>query len=175
VINFVRAESLIEALWLYIVNENDSATRLADGSVKDGSIYYTHPLAYIEAMYKIPQGVCEWQIREMPEWAWNDPYNEIFCGESSDGPTEVIAACRKQLLQEIPYSRAKAFLWYLKGGKTLVSFYRKAKPFQITILKRYLYEWDGKNELIDEWSGTYGELVNLLNIEIIHLPLRQRM
>lgn len=99
----------------------------------------------------------------MPDWAWTNPFSEIFCGESLDGPPAVIAECRKRLVKDVPGSRAKAFVWYLAQG-TLVTFYHKKGAFNITVLKRHLWNWNGREMTVEEWTGSYDEIVNSLNL-----------
>ena len=160
VVYFVQGQTTEEAIWNYISEISSSATRHADGSISEDTLQYPHPLAYIEAIDKIHH---EWQIRDLPDWAWADPFSEIFCGESMDGPPEVIAECRKRLVQDVPGSRAKAFVWYLNQG-TLVTFYHKKSPFNITVLKRYLWNWNGTELTVKEWAGDYAEIVDSLSL-----------
>jgi hypothetical protein len=161
VIYFVQASSVNEAIWKYISEENDDAVLQADGSVNEEGRSYPHPLAYIEANEKIHY---EWQIRRLPEWVWQREVVEAFCGESDDGPAMVIADCRKRLRQAFPRSRAKAFVWYLKKG-TLVTFYRRQGAFRIKVLKRYLWDWDGKELTVEDWDGGYQEILDGLDLE----------
>lgn len=126
VIYFVRGTSVTNAIWNYLHEEREPYITLqTDGSVQDDGLVYPHPLAYVEARYKI---VSEWQIRRLPEWVWTSRIVEAFCGESEDGPPDIINRCRPLLRQTHPRSRAKAFVWYLEQG-TLVTFYRETKPF----------------------------------------------
>lgn len=145
---------------------DDEAKLDADGSITDDSDHYAHPLAYIEANEKIYH---EWQIRELPEWAWEDSFSEIFCGESQDGPLSDIAECRKRFQANFPRSRAKAFVWYPKQGH-LVTFYRRKKPYQIAIIKRYLLKWHGlawngdPGPVVLDWEGDYEQIVQALDL-----------
>lgn len=158
VVYFAQGQTTEEALWNYIREMSSEAKRNAEGSISVDSIQYPHPLAYIEANEKIHH---EWQIRRLPDWTWEDPFSEIFCGESRDGPLDVIAECRKHFVKDFPGSRAKAFVWYLEQG-TLVTFFRKKGAFTITVLKRYLWDWDGKELTIAEWTGDYAEITRSL-------------
>lgn len=157
VVQMIRADTTTQALWDYIAEQNRDAVLQADGSVIDGDIHFPHPLAYIEARYKT-EG--EWQIRELPDWAWEDNFAEVFCGESADGGPSVISDCRKHFAREFPKIRARAFLWYLKNG-TLVTFYRR-RGTEINLLKRYLWNWDGHQLTVEEWHGSYDEIADAL-------------
>ena len=165
VVYLILAENVTQAMARFIVNQNDCLKLQADGSILEGLDSIWHPLAYVEANYKIHG---EWQIRELPEWTLQQQIAEVFCGESSDGPAEIIAICRSELKKVFPRSRAKAFVWYLKQG-TLVTFYRRKKPFQIEILKRYLWNWDGREERLEEWAGDYSQIAADLLLE----PIRE--
>lgn len=155
---FVLAEEASQAVIRFIQYENDNVVIREDGSLTDDNLVYPHPLAYIEAYYK-PFG--EWQIRALPDWTLQEHVAEVFCGESGDGPAGVIAVCRRELLKAFPRSRAKAFVWYLNQG-TLVTFYRKTKPFQIEVLKRYLWDWKDHMETLEEWNGDHAQIVAAL-------------
>jgi hypothetical protein len=162
VVFLIRALSVKEAIGHYLRKQvNDSIVLNADGSVHEGHSHYPHVLSYIEAHEKITG---EWQIRQMPEWVWQTQVVEAFCGESEDGPAEVIKECHPHLKQAFPGSRAKAFVWYLNQG-VLVTFYRKADAFQIEILVRYLCQWDGVQTTIEEWRGDYEEVIASLFLE----------
>lgn len=161
-IAFVRGASVTDAIWNYLREENSPPLTISpDGSVHQDGVSYPHVLAYVEANYKIGT---EWQIRHLPKWAWTSRLTDVFCGESEDGPREVVNYCRPLLRQTHPRSRARAFVWYLNQG-TLVTFYRKTKPFQIEVLGRYLYNWNGKTETIEEWHGDYQALADSLSLE----------
>ena len=160
VVYFAQGQTIEEAIWNYISEISSEAKRNADGSLSEGAVQYSHPLAYIEANEKIYH---EWQIRRLPDWAWADRFSEIFCGESIDGPPSVIAECRKHFVKDFPGSRAKAFVWYLEQG-TLVTFFRKKGAFAITVLKRYLLDWDGNELTIEEWTGDYEEILQSLSL-----------
>lgn len=160
VVFFVQGRTPTDALWNYIAGEDDQVTLNADGSLTEGAHDYAHPLAYIEATEKIYH---EWQIREVPDWAWSDSFAELFCGESTDGPPSVIADCRRQFVKDIPHSRANAFVWYLKEG-ALVTFYRKHGP-QITVMKRYRWNWDGHRVTVEEWVGDHEQIVQALYLK----------
>ena len=122
-------------------------------------IGYPHPLAYIEAIFKTDG---EWQIRELPDWTWQDDFGEIFCGESEDGPPAVIAECRVPFAQELPDVEAEAFVWYLKAG-TLVTFYQR-ETYKIKVLKRYVWNWDGTEVTIKEWDGDHEAIITALSL-----------
>jgi hypothetical protein len=159
---FVQSSSVNEAVWHYMHKQiNDSMRLNEDGSVQEYNHRYPHVLAYIEANEKITG---EWQIRKIPEWVWQEQVVEAFCGESEDGPAYVIKECRPYFTQAFPSSRAKAFVWYLNQG-TLVTFYHKTGAFQIKILKRYLWKWDGEQTRIEEWTGGYNEIATSLLLE----------
>lgn len=158
---FVQAFSVNDAIWKYIMGLDTGAILQADGSVLEDGEYYPHVLAFIEASEKIHS---EWQIRKMPDWVWQTPLVEAFCGESQDGPAYVIAECREHFAKAFPKSRAKAFVWYLKQG-TLVTFYRKKGLFNIIVLKRYLWNWDGQLLTVEEWDGDYRQIIDSLDLE----------
>ncbi|MGI4788675.1 MAG: hypothetical protein ACRYFS_07470, partial [Janthinobacterium lividum] len=166
VVYFVHGQTTGEATWNYIRELSPEMKRNADGSISDGAIQYSHPLAYIEATEKIYH---EWQIRELPDWTWTDGFSEIFCGESQDGPLSDIEECREHFSEAFPRSRAKAFVWCLKQGH-LVTFYRKLRASKIKVLKRYLLNWSGRQMTIEEWIGGYEEIVDALDL----LPPRWR-
>lgn len=159
VVYFVQGETPTEAIWNYISEINRQVVLNPDGSITVDTDNYPHPLAYIEANEKIYH---EWQIRELPEWAWKDSFSEIFCSESQDGPLSDIAECRERFQVDFPKTRAKAFVWYLKQGH-LVTFYCK-KPSGIVIIKRYLLNWDGSQLTVEEWVGDYEQIVQALDL-----------
>ena len=163
VVYFVRAKSLREAILQFLLNQNHELKLEADGALREGAASYPHPLAYVERWYKI---YGEWQIRELPEWTLQQPVSEVFCGESEDGPPEIIAICRRELQKRFPRSRAPAFVWYFRQG-TLVTFYRKGKSGQIEILQRYLWNWNGRAETVEVWNGDYEQLLTELNVTLI--------
>ena len=165
-IHFVQAGSVSEAIWKYISYQTEGDVILqADGSLRDDQRYFPDLLTYIEAGEKM---YGEWQIRKLPEWMWDKVKEglviEAFCGESEDGPPEVIAECRKHFRKSFPRSRAKAFVWYLKQG-TLVTFYHKKRPYNIAVLKRYLYYREGHELMIEEWIGSNVEIIESLLLE----------
>jgi hypothetical protein len=169
VIYLLQAESLRAAISKYI-SEYCSTTTNEDGSLLEDGIFYPHVLAYIEAFYK----VCgEWQIRELPEWVFQGHLVEAFCGESPDGPESLISDCRKRFSEEFPDSLAEAFVWYLKQG-TLVTFYQKVQASEITILKRYLWNWSGRTLSVEDWDGDYDQILDSLNIVPIYQPAPKR-
>lgn len=161
VIFFVQASSASEAIWRYVSDQSDKVVLQPDDSVQDEGRHYPHLLAYIEAIEKMHG---EWQIRRLPEWVWQGQVVEAFCGESEDGPAEVIRQCREHFAKAFPGSRAKAFVWYLNQG-TLVTFYRKQGAFNIRVLVRYLWDWDGHRLLIEEWTGDYQQIIADMRIE----------
>ena len=163
VVYFILAENVTQAMARFLVNQNDFLTQLANGYLLEGLDLVRHPLAYVKANYKIHG---EWQIRELPEWTLQHQVAEVFCGESSDGPAEIIAICRTELKKIFPRSRPRAFVWYLKQG-TLVTFYRRGKPFQIEVVKRYLWNWHGHDETLEEWAGDYEQITADLAVEPI--------
>ncbi len=56
----------------------------------------------------------------------------------------------------------RAFVWYFKKEDALVALYRKQK-YQIKVIQRYLWNWDGNNRTLEERTGDYGAiLANLL-------------
>lgn len=164
VIHFVQATSVSEAIWKYISYQREDAILQADGSIRGEDDYYPDLLTYIEASGKMHG---EWQIRKMPEWVWERVRQgqvvEAFCGESQDGPAEVIMQCRKHFTKAYPRSRAKAFVWYLKQG-TLVTFYHK-KGYNIRVLKRYLWDWNGDRLKIEDWTGGNEQILESLLLE----------
>ena len=171
VVHLIRAPDLLNALLRCILIEFRDSTLADHGSIivdnlsiPAGGFVYEHPLAYIEAEHKI---YGEWQIRELPDWTLDQLASEVFCGESSDGTAEIISVCRKELLKKVPRSRARAFVWYLRGRRMLVTFYRKAKPFRIEIVARFLWTWDGVTEQVTEWTGDYHRLMSDLNIDLL--------
>lgn len=164
VVHLIRAPDLMKALLRCIQIDFHGSTLGEDGSITVEGLVYEHPLAYIEAEHKI---YGEWQIRELPDWTLDQLASEVFCGESSDGTAEIITICRKELLKKLPRSRARAFVWYLRGRRMLVTFYRKAKPFRIEIVARFLWTWDGVTEQVTEWTGDYPQLMSDLNIDLI--------
>lgn len=157
VVHFVRAATITEAIRSYLAEQNSEIVFQSDGSLLEGKTRYEHLLAYVEAHYKVYD---EWQIRELPEWAWLDAVAEVFCGESADGPLSIIDDCRPRFESRFPGVRARAFLWYLREG-TLVTFYRK-RANRLTILQRYLWNWDGHTLTVEEWHGGYEEITKAL-------------
>jgi hypothetical protein len=155
VVHLVEAPTPTEALWRYIWSAlGPDIIRHPDGSLEDDGILYPHPLAYIEAGFK---RYGEWQMRLLLEPTPEEPCRENFCGESEDGTAEVIAECRRQGGKK----RAKAFVWYVRAG-TLVTFYRKSKPYRIKVLARYLCNYEGGESTVKKWKGDYPELMDAL-------------
>lgn len=170
VVTFVRAEGVAEAMVSYIAND--------DPSFNSGDDPTEHPLAYIESVYKTTR---EWQIRALPEWAWQDAFVEAFCGEEvAGGPSEVIDDCRTVFARDFPRRRARAFVWYLRSG-ILVTFYQKGRRSRIDVLRRYLWSLEGDGHVIQAWNGDYDEIIDALRLEPprvrpgsperVHLPL----
>jgi hypothetical protein len=161
VIYFVHAEDTLDAIRTYIQRVEGDAILQSDGSCLEDGVRYPHPLAYIEATEK----TCgEWQIRELPDWAWEDDFTEVFCGESEDGPRMVIDDCRPLFESEFGRRRAKAFLWYLEGLAAVVTFYQRGGPSRIKVLRRYLHRWDGKGLVVEPWEGDYDDIVANLKL-----------
>ena len=165
IVYFVQANSLTQAICKYIADQNRNVVFHADGTLQEADLYFPHPLAYIENREKVNG---EWQIRELPEWVFQGPVVEAFCGESQDGPASVIAQCRKRFREAFPKARARAFVWYFKQG-TLVTFFRRKNPWEVVILKRYLWDWDGNKLTVEDWEGDYEQIIASLDI----VPIRQ--
>jgi hypothetical protein len=51
----------------------------------------------------------------------------------------------------------------------LVTFYHKTAPFQIKVLKRYLWQWNGQETIIEEWTGDYDAIIAKLQTEVYTL------
>lgn len=160
VVYFVQAPSVMEAIKTYIRGLSNRISINNEGVVQDGDDRYPHPLAYVEAALKI---YGEWQIREMPDQVWKDQFAEAFCGEGEYGVVSVIAECRERFAAEFPHTRAKAFVWYFKEG-TLITFYRKRK-YQIRVIRRYLWNWDGSKKTLEEWAEDYEAILDNLLLE----------
>jgi len=160
VIYFVQAPTVVEAIKTYIEGLGGRVAVNDNGTVQDGDDSYPHPLAYIEATAKTHG---EWQIREMPDWVWQGQIVEAFCGESKFGVESVVAECRERFMSAFPRARAKAFVWYFREG-TLVTFYWK-RAMQMTVIQRYLWNWDGNKKTLEEWTGDYAEIIDGLLLE----------
>ncbi len=160
IVYFVQALTATDALKDYIEGLGNRVVVNNGGSVQDGESSYPHPLAYIEATAKTHG---EWQIREMPDWVWQGRFVEAFCGESAYGVSAVVAECRERFEAAFPRVRARAFVWYFKEG-TLVTFYRM-KARQMTVIQRYLWDWDGNKKTLEEWTGDYEAIMDGLLLE----------
>jgi hypothetical protein len=178
-VDFVRAATTGDAIRRYIEHhEGDSATFLPDGSLQWGSgcviYHYPHPLAYIEARYKI---YGSWDIRILPEKLDRLDYVEsIYCSEDDTGRDMLIEICQPHLRAEFPRSRARAFTWYLTDGRAIVTFYRKIRQFRIEVLRRFLYDYNLR-PAVPVWEGDYEEIQNNLLLkwwsdEAILMPCR---
>ena len=137
----------LDAISNYI--RDDSGVQFnSDGSLEfqdDGKqFWYPHPLAYIEANFKL---LGEWQIREVPKGATEARLTEAFCGEDPSDVEYHLSVCRRLLRRERPRSRARGFLWYVQDG-VIVTFYRKTGPFQIEVLGRYVRRWNGDGDYV---------------------------
>lgn len=163
VIYFVLAPDPAQAIIRFLLVHYPELVVEDDGSILVNGARYPHPLAFVEVWFKT---YGEWQIREFPEWTLLQSAAEVFCGESSDGPAEIVGLCRKLLTVQFPRSRARAFVWYLRQG-TLVTFYRGRRNGRMEVLQRCLWNWDGRTETMEEWKGDYSTLMADLNIDII--------
>ncbi len=163
-VDFACAETPLAAMQQAVLHEDSQLRLESDGSVTLAlgrrEICYPHVLAYVEANHKT-QG--EWQIREIPLGVWDADYAQGFCGEDVGYIATYFDACRPFLRREFPRSRAKSFLWYLQEG-VLVTFYKRIRPFEIQILRRYRHCWDGQTLTIEPWDENYDTLLNQLQI-----------
>lgn len=126
--------------------------------------WYPHALAYIEAAYRPCR---EWLIREIPAGAWTKPIAEVMCGEEQGAVEYYAAQCRPLLRQELPRSRARAFLWFLRDG-VMVVFYQTTRKDDIRVLRRFVRSWeDGEYR---PWDGTYQELLDQLYLGPVLAP-----
>ncbi len=57
----------------------------------------------------------------------------------------------------------RAFVCYFKEG-TLVALYRKQK-YQIKVIQRYLWNWDGNKKTLEEWAVDYNAIMDCLLLE----------
>ncbi|MCW3096202.1 MAG: hypothetical protein JWL77_1820 [Chthonomonadaceae bacterium] len=155
VVHIVEAPNLTDALWHYIwMVHNPDIVRRPDGSLEDDGLVYEHPLEFIEANEK---RYGEWQMRLLLEPTPEEPVTEAFCGDDEDNVEYVVAECRRKFGTK----RTKAFVWYVREG-TLVTFYRKSKPYRIKVLKRYLCNYEGGPRNIRVWKGDYTDLMDAL-------------
>ena len=158
-VSLVRAASLTDAVCAYIAERTEEDIVLQpDGSLRVIGQSYPHPLAFIEALFKVDS---EWQIRRLPEWAGASHTVTEFWGEDARYPAEMIKQCRPIFRKAFPRNRAKAFVWFLEQG-TLVTFYHKVKPYQIAVLARYLWSWKTGTLTITEWQGDYQQIADSL-------------
>src|SRR5262249_53492500 len=158
-VSIVKALTVGEAVVALLRHEDPPLQFHPDGSVSmplvRSTVAYPHPLAYIEAQFKING---EWQIRVLPEDLWERDFQEgVYCGEHPDEVRVRIERCRRVFRQDHPGSRARAFLWYLKSG-ALVTFYRRKWPWRIEVVGRYLDPNDAPHQ-IRPWTGTYEDLL----------------
>lgn len=159
VVSLVRAATLTDAVCAYIAQRTEEDTVLQpDGSLRVSGQNYPHPLAFIEASFKVDS---EWQIHLLPEWGGAGQRVMEFAGEDARYPAEMIEDCRPIFRKMFPRSRAKAFAWFLEQG-TLVTFYHKTRPHKITVLARYLWSWASGTLTVEEWHGDYQQIANSL-------------
>ena len=194
VIELVQAGSLREALTIYAmkvftVQINSAGDLLLTASAKNA--IYMHPLEFIENNCKSESKFDElqwddkrdqllngssWEIRLLPEQAWNANYAEVFCSSSPWSLGEYIRLCRPVLRQDFPRSRARAFVWYLQDGP-LVTFYRRRDSGEtIEIIERYIIPWQRDkypnpytldSNTVEKWQGTYDDLLTQIKIEYL--------
>ncbi len=113
-VSLVRATSLTDAVCAYIAERTEEDIVLQpDGSLRVIGQSYPHPLAFIEALFKVDS---EWQIRRLPEWAGASHTVTEFWGEDARYPAEMIKQCRPTFRKAFPRNRAKAFAWFLEQG-----------------------------------------------------------
>lgn len=161
-VSIANGSSLLSAICSAITSDDASAVLLDNGglTIADDSrtISYPHPLAYVEANYKIAGA---WDIRHLPETAWSVPYFEgALVTENPDCLNDVVSLCKPLFRKEYPRKRCLSFVWRLESGK-LVSFCRKTGPFQIEVLVRYLVSADDSTDIM-RWTGTYDDLLKSL-------------
>lgn len=163
-----RAPSLRDAIVLFCQRTIGFAIH-PDGSitepcgVRDRKVTYPNLLSYIEDFKADDES--EWQIRQLPDWVFEAEDVEVFCGED---PTDIeahINSCRPYLGRDHPRSRAKAFVWYLRGG-CLTSFYKRHRCQPIEIPGRYYEPWRTTNGEPDppvvKREGTDEDILNQL-------------
>ncbi|BDI31662.1 hypothetical protein CCAX7_37130 [Capsulimonas corticalis] len=166
VIHIIQGGTLTEALWNYIVRDQTEATLQEDGSVFAWGTLYPHPLSYIERWHKI-EG--DWQIRDLPDWAWSDPSAQVFADKGPYNTALATESCLAKFRKRFPKADAQFFVWPLKTG-VLVTFYQQ-KHLELKIMKRYLWVWDGKREKISEWKGDEAQLAEELDTQTVRLSL----
>lgn len=191
-IEIVQAPSLRDALTVYAQKEFDCRVSTA-GDVLLGrnckSEKYVHPLAFIESRCKstakydelqwddkndmLLNGSC-WEIRLLPENALASDYASVFCSASPHSIREYISLCRQTLKEKYPRSQARAFVWYLGKGPLVTFYTRRSSEEPIEILQRYAIPWQHERypnayimlpDMVEEWNGTYEELMEQLKIE----------
>ncbi|MCW3059016.1 MAG: hypothetical protein JWQ02_837 [Capsulimonas sp.] len=164
VVHIVQGDTLAAAIWNYIIRDQTEAALQPDGAVFAWGVTYPHPLAYIERWHK-----CEgdWQIRELPDWAWSDPSAQIFNDKGPDDVTQALESCLEKFVKRSPKADAQWFVWPLTTG-VLVTFYQ-TKHLELKILRRYLWTWNGKREKIVEWKGDYAQLAEELDTQTVHM------
>lgn len=158
ILQIVRAPDMLSAIKKYLLETESGLIFGESGSVIERlgrkAITYPHVIAYLEAAYK---SRFEWQIREVPDNAWEMNCTNLFCGENPTDIEELLKACRPVFNSEYPRLRTRMFVWYLCEG-ALVTFYRRRRD-NIEVLARYLVK--GYSE-ITSWSGSYDAVLNNL-------------
>ena len=192
VTELVQAASLREALTLYVtkvfaVKVNGEGYLTSNAGTKDPP--YLHPLEFIEANCKATSKFDElewdgknvrllngssWEIRLLPELAWQANFAEVFCSAEPWSLGEYIGLCRSALRQQFPRTRVRAFVWYLHDGPLVTFYRRKRNRDSIEIVKRYIIHWQRQNyprpyvltsEMVQEWQGTYDDLLTQIKLE----------
>lgn len=163
-VTLVKAASPLEAIWRYAYEAYDELTLLPDGSISERVgrqvIAFPHPLAYIESEYKANG---EWQMRRVPDDAWEAPVTCVYCGEHPGDIEDLVDLCRPVFRAEFPRSRAPASVWYLADG-CLVTFYRRRRGYQpIEILQRYIVLWS-TYPAVKPFDGTHSEILERLSL-----------
>lgn len=191
VTEFVQAPSLREALTLYAVNVfsaqvNEEGYLARNSRVKP---VYVHPLEFIEAHCKATSDFDElewdqkndrllngssWEIRLLPEQAWQAAFAEVFCSAEPRSLGEYIQLCRQPFRRQFPRSRARAFVWYLQDGPLVTFYRRKGGGEAIEVLERYIIPWQRQKypnaytlapDMVEEWRGTYDDLLAQMKVE----------
>lgn len=116
-----------------------------------------------------------WEIRALPQEAWEADYAEVFCSAETFSIGSYIELCRPVLRKKVPRSRARAFVWYLQDGP-LVTFYRgKFDSGPIDIVGRYLIPWQRQyypnpyvltEDTVQEWLGSFDDVLDQLHINL---------
>ena len=166
VVHIVQGETLAAAVWNYIIRDQTEAALQPDGSVFAWGVNYPHPLAYIERWHKT-EG--EWQIRDLPDWAWSDASAQVFTDKGPDDVAQALESCLDKFLKRFPKADAQWFVWPLKTG-VLVTFYQ-TKHLELKIMRRYLWQWNGKRETIVEWKGDFAQLAEELDTQTVRMSL----